>query len=65
MNMVSLVRFLRDAEIVPHILSIEQLEEILLKIIPPINNKEYEYFYICNFIYHYEIYLTECNDTDP
>lgn len=42
--MPSLVRFLRDSEIVPHILSIEQLEEILLKIIPAANNKEYEFF---------------------
>ncbi|CAD8089476.1 unnamed protein product [Paramecium primaurelia] len=65
MNMVSLVRFLRDAEIVPHILSIEQLEEILLKIIPPINNKEYDFFQKGHFIQIYEKNLSDCNDTDP
>jgi hypothetical protein len=34
----------RDADIVPNILSIEQLEEILIKMVPPANNREHEFY---------------------
>lgn len=44
MNTSSLIRFARDADIIPNLLSIEQFEEILVKMIPPANNREHEFY---------------------
>lgn len=44
MNMNSLIRFLRDSEIIPHIISIEQFTDSLVKVVPAVNNKEYEFY---------------------
>ncbi len=41
---IIIFRFVREADIVPNILSIEQLEEALMKMIPPANNKEHEFY---------------------
>lgn len=44
MNFCSLIKLIRDAEIVPHIISIEIFAENLVKIVPPVNNKEYDFY---------------------
>ena len=48
------MRFLRDADIVPHTLSIEQFEEIMMKMVPPSNNKEHEFYSKGQVVHLYE-----------
>lgn len=43
-NITSVIKFARDAEIIPHIMSIEVFAENLMKIVPAGNNKEYEFY---------------------
>ena len=44
MNTAAFIKFVREADIVPNILSIEQLEEVLMKMVPPANNREHEFY---------------------
>lgn len=39
MTTVSFMRFLKESEIVPHLINIEHIEDLLSKIVPPINPK--------------------------
>lgn len=54
MNTQALLKFLRDADLVPHILSIEQFEEIMMKMVPPANNKEIEFYSKGHLVHLYE-----------
>lgn len=45
MSAVSFIRFLREAEILPHLINIEHVEEILNKVVPPTMPKENEFYY--------------------
>lgn len=40
MTAVSFMRFLRESEIMPHLINIEHIEDLLSKVVPPINPKE-------------------------
>ena len=40
MSAVGFVRFLKDAEVVPHMINIEHVEEILSRVVPPSGIKE-------------------------
>ena len=44
MSTVAFVRFLKAADIVPHLLNIEQLEDILGRVVPPASPKESEFY---------------------
>ena len=58
----SLIRFLRDADIVPHLISLDDFELIMLKVLHPGNSKEQE-FYSRNRIL--EIYDDAFKDLRP
>jgi len=45
---------LREADIVPHIISIEQFEEVMMKMVPPANNKEHEFYSKGQIVHLYE-----------
>lgn len=40
MSAVSFMRFLKEAEIVPHLINVEHVEDLLSKVVPPINPRE-------------------------
>ena len=44
MSMAALIRFFKDAEIIPNYMNIEHCEEMLLKMLPPQNSKEHEFY---------------------
>ncbi len=58
MSTFSMVRFLKEAEIVPNLIGIETYKEIMSKMVPYVNNKEYD-FYNRGFII--EIYEKDLN----
>ena len=45
MSAVSFMRFLKEAEVVPHIINVEHVEEILTRTVPHTNAKENEFYY--------------------
>ena len=45
MSAVSFMRFLKEAEIVPHLINVEHVEDLLSKVVPPINPRENEFYY--------------------
>jgi hypothetical protein len=54
MTTPALVRFLRDADIVPHLISIETFEEVMMKILPPTNSREHEFYSKAQVVHIYE-----------
>lgn len=44
MTTFSFIRFLKEANIIPNYLSIENVHEVLTKIVPPILQKENEFY---------------------
>lgn len=45
MTAVSFVRFLRESEIVPHLINIEHVEDCLSKVVPGTVPKEKDFYY--------------------
>lgn len=45
MTAVSFIRFLKEADILPHLINVEHVEEILSRIVPSVNPKENEFYY--------------------
>jgi len=43
MSPYALIKFLKDADLIPNLLNIENLEEIMMKIVPPTSSKEHEF----------------------
>jgi len=68
MSAVGFVRFLKEADIVPHLINIEHVEEIVSRIVPHVNPKENE-FYSKHFLvdcYSKDIENVDLkNDGDP
>jgi hypothetical protein len=44
MTVFSFIRFLRESNIIPNCLSIENVHEVLFKIVPPVLPKENEFY---------------------
>jgi hypothetical protein len=40
MTAVSFIRLLKEADILPHLINIEQVDEILSRVVPPVNARE-------------------------
>ena len=45
MSMVAFVRFLKEADIVPHLINVEHVEDILSRVVPPVGPAETEFYY--------------------
>jgi hypothetical protein len=45
MTAVSFIRFLKEADILPHLINVEHVEEILNRVVPSVNPKENEFYY--------------------
>jgi hypothetical protein len=45
MSVVSFVRFLKEAEVLPHLINIEHIEDILSRVVPATTTKESEFYY--------------------
>lgn len=45
MSALGFIRFLKDADVVPHMINIDHVEEILSRITPPSGIKENEFYY--------------------
>lgn len=59
MTTFSMVRFLKEAEIIPNLIGIETYKDIMSKMVPSVSNKEYD-FYNRGFIV--DIYEKELNN---
>jgi hypothetical protein len=44
MTTISFVRFLKESDILPHLINIEHVEDILSRVVPAVNPKEYEFY---------------------
>lgn len=45
MTAVSFIRLLKEADILPHLINIEQVDEILSRVVPPVNARENQFYY--------------------
>ena len=44
MSSIAFLRFLKAADIIPHLINVEQLEDILGRVVPPGSPKESEFY---------------------
>jgi len=45
MSLVGFVRFLKEADVVPHLINVESVEDILARVVPAAMPKESEFYY--------------------
>lgn len=45
MTALGFVRFLKEADVVPHLVNVEHVEEILSRVVPPTVPRESEFYY--------------------
>jgi len=45
MSALGFIRFLKEADIVPHLINVEHVEEILSRVVPASGLKENEFYY--------------------
>lgn len=45
MSSISFIRFLKEAEVLPHLINVEHVEDILSRVVPGTNPKENEFYY--------------------
>eukprot|EP01017_Pseudomicrothorax_dubius_P003155 TRINITY_DN10386_c0_g1_i2.p1 TRINITY_DN10386_c0_g1~~TRINITY_DN10386_c0_g1_i2.p1 ORF type:complete len:572 (-),score=163.12 TRINITY_DN10386_c0_g1_i2:87-1802(-) len=60
LSVCGIVRFLQEADIVPTLVNIEDVEDILMKIMPPTNPKEHGFYHdsVLMKVYEKELYLS-------
>ncbi len=45
MSALAFIRFLKQADVVPHLINVEHVEDILSKVVPPTGIKQSEFYY--------------------